>query len=98
MEFITIRDLRTRPSQIWDKLRQQRDLILTSNGRPIAVLSHIDEGGVEETLAALRRARAQAALSRLRADAAAQGLDHLSTDEIDAEIAAARNERQEPPL
>lgn len=95
MEFITVRDLRTRPAQIWDKLRQQYDLILTSNGRPIAVLSHIDEGGVEETLASLRRARAQSALSRLRADAAAQGLDRLASDEIDAEIAAARAERQD---
>jgi prevent-host-death family protein len=96
MEFITVRDLRTRPSQIWDKLRQQHDLILTSNGRPIAVLSHIDEGGVEETLASLRRARAQVALSRLRADAVTQGLDRLSVDEIEAEIAATRSERQEP--
>ncbi len=95
MEFITVRDLRTRPGQIWDKLRQQHDLILTANGRPIAVLSHIDEGGVEETLASLRRARAQAALSRLRTDAATQGLDRLSVDEIEAEITAARNERQE---
>ena len=51
MEFITVRDLRTRPSEVWDKLRQQRDLILTSSGRPMAVLSHIEEGGVEETLA-----------------------------------------------
>jgi len=95
MEFITVRDLRTRPSQIWEKLRQQRDLILTSSGRPIAVLSHIDEGGVEETLAVLRRARAQAALSRMRTDAAAQGLDRLSSDEIEAEITAARAERRE---
>jgi antitoxin (DNA-binding transcriptional repressor) of toxin-antitoxin stability system len=55
MEFITVRDLRTRPGQIWDKLRRQRDLILTSNGRPIAVLSHIEEGRVEDTLALLRR-------------------------------------------
>jgi antitoxin (DNA-binding transcriptional repressor) of toxin-antitoxin stability system len=95
MEFITVRDLRTRPSQIWDKLDEKQDLILTSNGRPIAVLSHVEEGRVEETLAVLRRARAQAALSRLRADAAAQGLDRLSTDQIEAEIAAARTERRE---
>jgi antitoxin (DNA-binding transcriptional repressor) of toxin-antitoxin stability system len=98
MEFITVRDLRTRPSEVWDKLRQQRDLILTSSGRPIAVLSHIEEGGVEETLALLRRARAQAAVSHLRADAAAQGLDRLSADEIEAEIAAARAEREEPAV
>ena len=36
MEFITVRELRTRSGQIWDKLRQRRDLILTSNGKPIA--------------------------------------------------------------
>ena len=95
MEFITVRDLRTRPSQIWDKLRKQRDLILTSSGRPIAVLSHIDEGRIEETLVALRRARAQAAVSRLRADAATQGLDRLPTEEIEVEIAQARSERLE---
>jgi len=95
MEFITVRDLRTRPGQVWDKLRQQQDLVLTSNGRPIAVLSHVDEDGVEETLAALRRARAQAALSRLRTDAATRGLDRLSANEIEMEIAAARTERQE---
>ena len=91
-------ELRTRPSRIWDKLRQQHDLILTANGRPIAVLSRIDEGGVEGTLASLRRARAQAALSRLPVDAAAQGLDRLSTDEIEAQITTARTERQKPAL
>jgi len=95
MEFITVRDLRSRPGQIRDKLRQQRDLILTANGRPIALLSHVEEGGVEEALASLRRARAQVALSRLRADAAAQGLDRMSAEEIGKEIAAARRERQE---
>ena len=94
MEFITVRDLRTRPAQIWEKLRQQRDQVLTSSGRPIAVLRHVDEGEVEETLAALRRAHAQAALSRLRADAAAQGRDRLSADEVESEIAAARAERR----
>jgi len=95
MEFITVRDLRTRPGQIWDKLRQQQDLILTANGRPIAVLSHVDEGGVEEALASLRRARAQAALSRLRSGATAQGLGRLSADEIETEITAARAERRQ---
>ena len=88
MEFITVRDLRTRPGKIWDKLRQQQDLVLTSNGRPIAVLSHVDEDGVQEALASLRRARAQAALSRLRAAATLQGLDRLSADEIENAAAA----------
>jgi antitoxin (DNA-binding transcriptional repressor) of toxin-antitoxin stability system len=94
MELITIRDFRTRPGQIRDKLRQQQDLILTVSGRPIALLIHVDEGGVEEALASLRRARAQVALSRLRADAAARGLDRLSNHEIEVEITSARTGRQ----
>ena len=93
MEFVSIRDLRTRPADIWTKLREQQDLILTANGKPIAILAGVEETQVEETLAALRRARAQAALSRLRQDAATYGLDSLSIDEIDAEIADARRDR-----
>jgi antitoxin (DNA-binding transcriptional repressor) of toxin-antitoxin stability system len=93
MEFVSIRDLRTRPADIWAKLRQQQDLILTANGKPIAILAGVDETQIEETLVALHRARAQAALSRLRKDVAARGLDRLSMDEIDAEIADARTER-----
>ena len=93
MEFVSIRDLRTRPADIWTKLRQQHDLVLTANGKPIAILAGVDETQVEETLTALRRARAQVALSRLRQDALARGLDRLSIDEIDAEIADTRQER-----
>ena len=37
MEFITVRDLRVRPGHIWERLAQQRDIVVTSNGRPIAL-------------------------------------------------------------
>jgi len=93
MEFITIRDLRTRPAEVWEKLRQRQDLVLTSNGKPLAILAGVEETQLEETLAALRRARAQAALTRLRQEAAAQGMDSLTAAEIEAEIAAVRAER-----
>jgi prevent-host-death family protein len=93
MEFVTIRDLRLKPSEVWDKLRQQRELVLTSNGRPVAVIAGVREDDVEETVAALRRARAQAAVSRLRRAAAERGMDRLPTAEIEAEIARVRRER-----
>jgi antitoxin (DNA-binding transcriptional repressor) of toxin-antitoxin stability system len=35
VEFVTIRDLRLKPAEVWDKLRRQRELVLTSNGRPV---------------------------------------------------------------
>ena len=93
MEFITVRDLRTRPAEVWEKLRQHQDLVLTSNGRPLAIIAGIEETQLEATLAALRRARAQAAVARLRQEAAAQGLNRLTPEEIDAEIAAVHEER-----
>ncbi len=94
MEFITVRDLRVRPGQVWKRLAEKRDVIVTSNGRPIAVLSAVSEGNVDETLIALRRARAQMAVSHMRQSAAAQGLDQMTMDEIDEEIRRARQERQ----
>ena len=93
MEFITIRDLRIRPGEVWRLLRRQQELVLTSNGRPIAVLLDVPEGDVETTLAVLRRARAQLAVSRLREEAAEEGLDRLSAEQLEAEITAARHER-----
>lgn len=60
MKFVTIRDLRLKPAEVWDKLREQHELILTSNGRPVAVIAGVGEDDVEETVVALRRARAQA--------------------------------------
>jgi len=57
MGYVTVRDLRVRPGDVWEKLREQGEMILTSNGRPMAILAHVDETDVEATLAALRRAR-----------------------------------------
>ena len=94
MEFVTIRDLRLKPGDVWDKLRQQREIILTSNGRPVAVIAGVGENDVEETVAALRRARAQAAVSRLRRAAAERGVDKLTAAEIESEIAQVRRERR----
>jgi prevent-host-death family protein len=97
MEFVTIRDLRLKPAEVWEKLRQQREIILTSNGRPVAVIAEVREGDVEETVAALRRARAQAAVSRLRRSAAESGADRLPAAEIEVEIAQVRRERGPAP-
>jgi len=51
------------------------------------------EDDVEETLTAVRRARAQLAVSRLRQSAATRGLDRLTEEEIEAEVRASRQER-----
>jgi len=57
----------------------------------------LEEATLEQTLVAFRRARAQVAVSRLRAAAQVAGTDKLSMDEIDAEIRAARKACQARP-
>lgn len=94
MTFVSIRDMRTRPGEVWQQLQKEGDLILTSSGRPFALMISAEGGDVEELLLALRRARAQLAVSRLRQQAAERGLNRLSGDEIDAEIHHARRERR----
>lgn len=94
MGYVTVRDLRVRPGDVWEKLRQQGEMILTSNGRPMAIIAHVDEDDVEATLAALRRARAQAAVARMRRSVAQQGLARITDEEIEAEIDQVRRERR----
>ena len=85
MKFVSSRELRINPGAVWKRLRQEKDLVITSNGKPIGVLTYAEEDHLEEVLATLRQGRAQAAASRIRAAAAARGLDRL-TDEALQEI------------
>jgi hypothetical protein len=48
---------------------------------------------LQETLHLLRRAKAQATVSRMRDDAEHEGLADMDQAEIEAEVAAARSER-----
>lgn len=94
MKFITVRDLRGRPTEVWTKLSRDKELVLTSNGKPIAILSAVSEDTLEASLVALRQARAIAAVEAMQSRSVAVGADKLSLKEINAEIAATRKARQ----
>lgn len=94
MKFITVRDLRGRSGQVWTKLAREREIILTSNGKPIAILSAVTEDTLEESLAAVRRARSVAAVEQLQRQSVNSGTDTLSPATINREIASARKARR----
>ena len=94
MKFVTVRDFQVRPSHVWTKLAQERDLILTSNGKPIAILSAVSEETLEESLRAVRRARAMASVKTMQSHSIAAGTDQLTPNEIQAEISGARKARR----
>lgn len=93
MKFLSTRDLRNRPGYV-RHLAQKDDLVLTANGKPIAILLGVEEDELEETARAIRQVRAQRALSRLRKQAARGGVDRMSPSEIDSEIRAVRRKRK----
>jgi len=90
MNFLSVRDLRSKPAEVWSRLAVAREMVVTSNGRPIAILSAVTEDTLEETLAAIRRARAVAAVTEMQLRSVEQGTDTITAEEIDAEIAAVR--------
>ena len=94
MKFVSIRDLRGKSAEVWKKLSGEREMIITSNGRPIAILAAVNESNLEESLSAFRQARAVEAVASLQRRSVEQGTDNISMDEIDAEIRAVRRRRR----
>ena len=93
MKFVSIRDLRGKSAEVWKTLSGEREMIITSNGRPIAILAAVNESNLEESLSAFRQARAVGAVASLQRRSVEQGTDNISMDEIDAEIKAVRKRR-----
>ena len=86
MKFVTVRDLRTTPAQIWKQLPGEQEIVITNNGKPIALLTPISDTDMEDTLTAVRRARAATALKKIRSAAIKNGVSNMTMDDINAEI------------
>lgn len=94
MKFVTVRDLRGQPARVWKDLKSEKDLILTSNGKPIAILTGIDERTLEDSLASIRRNRAVRAVREIQQNSLRRG-KKMSLAQINAVIADVRRKRPE---
>jgi antitoxin (DNA-binding transcriptional repressor) of toxin-antitoxin stability system len=93
MKFVTVRDLRTTPAQIWKALPEEQEMILTNNGKPIALITPLKESDLEETLTAVRKARAQTAIQQMQL-ASIKNSIKITSEDIDSEIQATRKQRK----
>jgi antitoxin (DNA-binding transcriptional repressor) of toxin-antitoxin stability system len=93
MKILSVRDLRTRAAQVWKELPTEREMVITNNGRPVAILAAINEATLEESLSAFRQARAVEAVARLQRQSVERGTSKMSPEKINAEIRAARRKR-----
>ena len=94
MKFISVRDLRGKSAEVWTNLPAEREVVVTSNGRPIAILSAVNESNLEESLSAIRQARAAEAVMSLQRRSVERGTDGITMEEIDHEIKAVRGKRK----
>lgn len=94
MKLISVRDFRTRPAAVWKELRQATDLVLTNNGKPIALVSPVTEETLEDSLKLLKRLRAAAALEKIHEESIEKGRSAKSLDEINSLVRRVRKGRR----
>jgi len=94
MKFVTVRDFRTSPASIWRKLPSERELIITNNGKPIALLTPLSDETLEDTLSAVRKAKAINAVKKMQEISASLGNDKMTLDEINAVIKDVRKNKK----
>lgn len=94
MKFITVRDFRTSSANIWKTLPKEQEMVITNNGKPVALLTPVSDVTLEDNLSAIRRARAINAVKLIQQESVKNGTDKMTLAEINNEIRMARKERR----
>jgi antitoxin (DNA-binding transcriptional repressor) of toxin-antitoxin stability system len=92
--MISVRDLRTKSAQIWNDLQKEQDMVVTSNGKPVGILSVTNENTLEQSLATVRRARAMDAVMRAQLESVRKGKNKMTLDHINRVIDQVRRKRR----
>lgn len=94
MEFVSSREIRINPGPVWKRIEEGEEVVVTSRGRPVALLLGVSGEDLEDTVRAVRRARAEVSVSRMRRAAARRGLTEMGPEEIESEIKAVRGKKR----
>ncbi len=90
MKFITVRDLKQKTADIWKLVQKDQELVITSNGRPVAILTKASEDTFEEDIDIYRRVRALKALDRIHRVSVQKGVSRTKSGEIERQIGSVR--------
>ena len=86
MKFVTVRDFRNSPSSIWKRLPSERELIITNNGKPIALLTPLNDETLEDTVSAVRKAKAINAMKKMQEISVSLNNDKMTLESINTII------------
>jgi antitoxin (DNA-binding transcriptional repressor) of toxin-antitoxin stability system len=95
MKFVSVRDFRTSSSNIWNTLPEEREMVIVNNGKPIALLTPLSDKTLENTLSAIRQAKAINAVKLIQQESIKKGINSTTMDEIDEEIKRIRKQSKQ---
>ena len=90
MDYVTVRELREKSGEIWQRVEAGEEFVITRNGKPFALLVHTEPAAVEDRLRALRLSRMAGLVKAIQDDAQTSGAALLTDKDIQAEIDAVR--------
>ena len=89
MTSIAVKDLK-RPRELRDTLEREREVMVTKDGKPFAIMIGVDADGADDALREVRRAMFSSAVLRARRQA---GTTPMSPEDIATEVKAVRRTR-----
>jgi antitoxin (DNA-binding transcriptional repressor) of toxin-antitoxin stability system len=93
MKIFTTEDLRGKASELRKAISREPQALLTASGEPVALLVPVESATLDETVTAIRQARAQLALKSIRLRARKTARNRMTITQIDRAIAATRKAR-----
>jgi hypothetical protein len=89
MGYLTVKDLK-QTRNLWRQLSAERELVITRDGKPCAILVEVNADSCDESLAEIRRGLFSSAVARIRRKTENR---EISSAEVDAAVAESRRER-----
>ncbi|MCF7688739.1 MAG: type II toxin-antitoxin system prevent-host-death family antitoxin [Cephaloticoccus sp.] len=93
-KWIASREFSANPGRALKAVSQSGRVLVTSNGKPKAIMIPTSEDTFSQDLAMLDRASLGQAVAAIRAHSVRQGIDRLTAKDIDAEIQTIRAARK----
>lgn len=87
MKFIPSRELRLRTASVLKRLKEEGEIIVTTNGKPASIMLPVDEENLEQMLSVIRSIKAKNAVRRMREIAEIKG---VSNEDVEKEVALIR--------
>ncbi|HMJ64352.1 MAG TPA: type II toxin-antitoxin system prevent-host-death family antitoxin [Candidatus Binatia bacterium] len=94
MSTISVSDLKKKSAKQWQSAAKKSEVVVVSDGKPVAVLLSVDAESLQPTLSALRSVRALQAQTALQEGAGTNGTATLGLADINSEITATRRTRR----